>query len=293
MKTSSCATSSSPSLVTSQSQNRLQTVKYLSQLLPLTFSPCTPLPGSFILLQTHRHFESLILNLKPLANTLSLLCSSAMEFSPFWLLSHSILPCLKNCIKQLISTITNTTLLSSSFCTPSPWLYSVCICVSDVRKEDNIMFICFYVYIFADLLKCSVFTLVSEIPSIETTAIIIINVFNHDTQQNMWTCASGVTVLSSIHQMYWKGFWSLQIFSVNKQQAPNAVNASRSCSTGDPLAAGSLWCVQPHFLQGWSKIEIGCTWKNRIVCDHKVRIFTACWLQGYLGYIISAAIPGV
>ena len=53
-------------------------------------------------------------------------------------------------------------------------------------------------------------------------------------------CASGVSVLSSIHQMYRKGFWSLQLFSVNKQQAPNAVKASRSCSTGDPLAAGSL-----------------------------------------------------
>lgn len=41
------------------------------------------------------------------------------------------------------------------------------------------IYICFYVYIFADLLKGSVFTLVSEIPSIETIIIINVLIMTH------------------------------------------------------------------------------------------------------------------
>ena len=48
-------------------------VSSLTHLLPisLTFSLCTPLPGSFVLLQTHGHFVSPLLEQKSLANAVS------------------------------------------------------------------------------------------------------------------------------------------------------------------------------------------------------------------------------
>jgi len=40
--------------------------------MSLTFSLCTPLPGSFVLLQTYGHFASLVLKLKPFDSAFSL-----------------------------------------------------------------------------------------------------------------------------------------------------------------------------------------------------------------------------
>ena len=76
----SCAASSaSSSLVTSPSQNRQQTVNYVSQTSSpthfppssLTFSLCTPLPGSFVPLQTLGYFVPPMLEHNPLANAVS------------------------------------------------------------------------------------------------------------------------------------------------------------------------------------------------------------------------------
>ena len=67
------------------------TTSSLTHLLPisLTFSLCTPLPGSCVLLQTNGHFVSPMLEQNPLANTVSPTCSCfssvllAMEFAPY------------------------------------------------------------------------------------------------------------------------------------------------------------------------------------------------------------------
>ena len=78
MRTWSCATSSASfSWVTGPSQNRWQTVNichnFFSSSSPISLnSLCTPLPGSFILLQTHKYFVSPMLEQKPLANAVSL-----------------------------------------------------------------------------------------------------------------------------------------------------------------------------------------------------------------------------
>ena len=74
MRTWSCATSSASfSWVTGPSQNRWQTVNichnFFSSSSPISLnSLCTPLPGSFILLQIHGYFVSPMVKLKPLVN---------------------------------------------------------------------------------------------------------------------------------------------------------------------------------------------------------------------------------
>ena len=78
-----------------------------SSPISLTFSLFTPLPGSFALLQIrryyvppiHGYYVSPMLKQNVLDNTVPLLCSKAMEFSPFRHPPHSILPCLQNCVK--------------------------------------------------------------------------------------------------------------------------------------------------------------------------------------------------
>ena len=85
---------------------------------PLTFSLCVHLPHSLVLPQTHGHFASSMLKLN-LWPTL-LLCSEAVEFSPFPHLSHSVLPCFKPALKTPLQSIPQPTFqtLSSSFCPP-------------------------------------------------------------------------------------------------------------------------------------------------------------------------------
>ena len=61
---------------------------------------------------------------KPFSNTL-LLCSKAMDFSPFWHPSHSLLPCLQNCTEySLLQTVTqlisNSAFFLLSCLTPPP-----------------------------------------------------------------------------------------------------------------------------------------------------------------------------
>ena len=108
-QTWSCATSSSSSLLaTSQSQDTLRTLSTICHnffwlipcISPLTFSLCVHLPRSFILPQTHGHFASSMLKLNLWPTLFLLLCSEAVEFSPFPHLSHSVLPCLQTCIKD-------------------------------------------------------------------------------------------------------------------------------------------------------------------------------------------------
>ena len=79
-----------------------------THLLPisLTFSLCTPLPNSFVLLQTHGYFVSPVLEKRRVfANAVSPTSSKAMEFAPFWHPSHSLLQCLQN--KSLAATKTS------------------------------------------------------------------------------------------------------------------------------------------------------------------------------------------
>ena len=86
----------SPLLVTGPSQNRLHAVNSLSQVLSLV--PCLSVwLSQFVwtfqeasLFCRHIPSTSPILKLKALANTLSLLFSQAIEFSPFWCTSHSV-----------------------------------------------------------------------------------------------------------------------------------------------------------------------------------------------------------
>ena len=85
------------------------TTSSLTHLLPisLTFSLCTPLPGSCVLLQTNGHFVSPMLEQNPLANTVSPTCSCfssvllAMEFAPYWHPSYSALPSLQNLLRSV------------------------------------------------------------------------------------------------------------------------------------------------------------------------------------------------
>ena len=68
----------------------------------LTFSLCTPLPCSCVLLQTHERFASIMLRLKPFARSLTLLRSDGiLSFSTFATFSpHSALPHLQNCLED-------------------------------------------------------------------------------------------------------------------------------------------------------------------------------------------------
>ena len=66
----------------------------------LTFSLCTPLPGSFVLLQAHRYFASPIVKLKPLANALSrrILCLLiSISFLPYYYLYYCCCCCCCYC----------------------------------------------------------------------------------------------------------------------------------------------------------------------------------------------------
>ena len=71
-----------------------------------------------------------------------LLCSKAVEFSPFWHTSHSVLPCLQNCVRNSPPQYNQYynrwfQILSSSFCAPHrhpqppshSLLHSACTCL--------------------------------------------------------------------------------------------------------------------------------------------------------------------
>ena len=129
-RTWSCATSSSSSsLATSQRQDTLHTVNYLSQLLlthPLHLAAhlltvCTPSTQLHSSTDT-RTICILHAKTKPLANTLSLtlLWSSGILALPR--LSHLVLPCFKPALKTPLQSIPQLTFqtLSSSFCPPPP-----------------------------------------------------------------------------------------------------------------------------------------------------------------------------
>ena len=55
---------------------------------------------SFVFLQTHWFIVSPMLKINPWPRLFFLLCSKAMEFSPFWHSSHSIFRCLQSCVKN-------------------------------------------------------------------------------------------------------------------------------------------------------------------------------------------------
>ena len=79
----------------------------LLYLLPISLtSLCTPLPGSFLLLQTHRYFVSPMLNQKPLA-----IAISPNVFQSNWirslLTSVTIFLHLQNCVKSSSTNDTN------------------------------------------------------------------------------------------------------------------------------------------------------------------------------------------
>ena len=134
----SCAnSSSSSSLATGLSQNRLQIINYLSQLL-LWLIPCLPLRPSHCVhtLQTISYFcRHTDTSPPPCQNwnlwpaSFLLLCSKAMESSPFWYLSHLVLPCLQNCFKDSPRATNNSTTdfkfcLLSFLISPSPTSFS-------------------------------------------------------------------------------------------------------------------------------------------------------------------------
>ena len=148
-----CISSANSSLVTDPSQNWLQTVNYLSQLL-LWLISCL----SFDLLTVYTPFRQLrssadtqILCIPHVrSKTLGKPCPKAMEFTPFWHLSHSVLLCLQNCFKTsplwiIPQVISNSVFLLASpppldSITPcySPFVHlcvCVCACAGVVCKE--------------------------------------------------------------------------------------------------------------------------------------------------------------
>ena len=155
------------------------TTSSLTHLLPtsLAFSLCTPLPGSFILPQTHGYFASPMLSL---ANTISPTVPQSNGICSLQCLSHSFLLCLQNCIKNSsIQTIPQQE-ISNRLLTcppPPPPLYipsvhpcvcaHVCECVGSVQKiQHDYRIIIFAVVMDTFLLvRCSL---------IEMTTIIII-----------------------------------------------------------------------------------------------------------------------
>ena len=164
----SALTAANSSLVTDPSQNWLQTVNYLSQLL-LWLISCL----SFDLLTAYTPFRQLrssadtqILCIPHVrSKTLGKPCPKAMEFTPFWHLSHSVLLCLQNCFKTsplwiIPQVISNSVFLLASpppldSITPcySPFVHlCVCVCarvqVWCARNLHSIMTIIF-IYIYA------------------------------------------------------------------------------------------------------------------------------------------------
>ena len=136
---------------TDYSQLSVTTSSLIHLLCISPTSLCTPLPSSFVQLQTHGYFVSPMLELKPLANALSLTfllpCSRIMEFCLF-----SFCPPHPPPIIPLFHSLLH------SCCVPK----CVCVCVGgggggwgggDVRNKIiimfmNIFFLRFSIYIF-------------------------------------------------------------------------------------------------------------------------------------------------
>ena len=163
------------------------TTSSLTHLLPISqsFSLCTPFPGSFFLLLTHGYFISPVFEQNPLAmgQTLFLfLCMKAIGLSPFWHPSYSILQCFENSVKNSpLQTILQRVIKNLVFfllqtfqpsLTPIIFLGCLCVhaclyacaCVWCVRCTiDCLLFLRFYVYVFVDLVKSGLLTLVGEV----------------------------------------------------------------------------------------------------------------------------------
>ena len=106
---SRASSSASASLVTSPSQNRLQTDKYLSQRLLWLISCLSLWPhcvhpfqtASFFCRHTYTSYPP-CLNKNLWPTLFLLLCSKELHFASFWHPSHLILPCLvQDCVKNL------------------------------------------------------------------------------------------------------------------------------------------------------------------------------------------------
>ena len=159
----------------------------LIHLLPIspTFSQHKPL---LVLLHTH----SLYKNLWP--TLFLLLCSKAVEFSPFWHPTHSILSCLQSCLFTCLPILTPGYIPSVYVCVCNCVSGYVCVCVHDCARNTILWrhkyyFRGIYVHIFADFVSVLCTSLLVKYSATEMTILTTVFLCSICIQlsHNVWT----------------------------------------------------------------------------------------------------------